>query len=220
ADRLTAQVAVRAPLSALARDPAPSARLDQAARAGADAVTLVVDGPVASLDANLRAYLSVIASLGVALDVSADTTLPPTRVPISALAVPRVLDALPDELARRTRLVAPNAFAAVHRDDLAPLLGRLASSGIAVVVCPFDALRDGDLGDVAAARRGIPRLAELLRAGVRVVLGTGRAWTDMPIALDPLALVWLAGYASHLGTPPALERLRATVTTWAAESLG
>jgi len=220
ADRLTVQVAVRAPLSAIARDPALSGRLDRAARAGADAVALAVDGPAQKVGADLRACLSAVAALGLPLDVSADAMLPPTRVPIAALALPHVLDAMPEELARRTRLVAPNAFAAVHRDDLAPLLGRLASLGIAVVVCPFDALRDGGVADVAAARRGIPRLAELLVAGVRVVLGTGRAWTDMPVALDPLALVWLAAYGSHLGTPPALERLRATVTTWAAQSLG
>ena len=219
ADRLTAQVAVRAPLSAIARDAEMRGRLEHAARAGADALALDGDGPAVA-GGDLRACLSALAATGLPLDVSSDTTLPPGRVAVSALALARLVAALPSELARRTRLVEPNALAAVHRDDLAPLLERLAARGIAVVICPFDALRDGGRDDPAAARRGIPRIAELLAAGVRVVLGSGRAWDRMPAALDPLALVWLAAYGTHLGTPPALERLRAAVTTWGAESLG
>lgn len=220
ADRLTAQVAVRAPLSAIVRDPGVLARLDQAARAGAEALALDVDLPAPS-GGDLSTCLAALASTGLPLDVSADTTLPPARVEVSALALPHLVDAMPPELARRTRIIDPNALAAVHRDDLAPLLERVAALGIVVVICPFDALHHGGSEDPAAARRGIPRIAELLAAGVRVVLGSGRAWNDgVPVALDPLALAWLAAYGTHLGTPPALERLRAAVTAWGAESLG
>lgn len=219
AGRITAQLAVRAPLSALTYDRDVLPQLEKAARAGAHALAIDAGLVAISDDADLRACFAALAAIGLPVDVAADTTLPPARVGLSALALPRLLDAMPPELARRTRVVDPHAFAAVHRDDLAPLLHRLAELEIAVVVCPFDALRHGGREDVAAARRGIPRLADLLAAGVRVALGSGSA-SDHDAALDPLALTWLGAYGTYLGTPPALERLRAAVTAWGAASLG
>jgi cytosine deaminase len=219
AGRVAAQVAVRAPFSALTRDGDVRAQLDKAARAGADALALHMDVPAPAGD-DLRTSLEALAATGLPVDILVDTALPPGEVGLAALALTPLLHALPPELARRTRVVQPSALAAVSRDELAPLLARLAALGVTVVICPFDALRRGGRTDVAAARRGIPRVTELLGAGVRVALGSGRAWRDLPIALDPTALAWAAGYATYLGTPPALETLRAAVTTWAAGSLG
>jgi cytosine deaminase len=219
AGRVAVQVAVRAPFSALTRDADVLAQLDKAARAGADALAIHMDVAAPAGD-DLRTSLAALAATGLPVDVSVDTALPPGEIGLAALALTPLLHALPPELARRTRVVQPDALAAVHRDELTPVLARLAALGVTVVVCPFDALRRGGRTDVAAARRGIPRLAELLGAGVRVALGSGGAWRELPIALDPTALTWAAGYATYLGTPPALETLRAAVTTWAAESLG
>jgi cytosine/creatinine deaminase len=114
------------------------------------------------------------------------------------------------------------ALAAVHRDELGLLLAGLATRGIAVVVCPSAALRSGGRADPVAARRGLPRLRDLLAAGVDVVLGSGGPAPDgSPLgSADLLQAAWLAAYAAHLGVPAALDRVCAMITDTAARSLG
>jgi cytosine deaminase len=216
-------------------------------RAGADALHVRVDGATPSPALPELARMAEDSGLG--LDVVADAALPPARIGAGDLALPRVLALLAGRpVARRTRILHATALAAVHRDDLAPVLRDLAAAALPLVVCPVAALRSEASPPPAHARRGIPRLGEILEAGILLALGTGTMSADavrgpgdgvgataagggarperepdvgrFTVALDPLALAWLAGYAAHLGVPPALERLRPAVTTAAAASLG
>src|SRR5262249_58675130 len=94
--------------------------------------------------------------------------------------------------------------------------------GIAVVVGPSAALGAGGRADRVAARRGLPRLRELLAAGVDVVLASGGPAPDgSPLgSADLLQAAWLAAYATYLGVPAALERVRSMITDAAARALG
>src|SRR5262249_57312656 len=96
------------------------------------------------------------------------------------------------------------------------------SGGLAVVVCRAAALRAGGRADRVAARGGLPRLRELLAAGVDVVLGSGGPAPDgSPLgSANLLQAAWLAAYAAHLGVPAALDRVRSMITDAAARALG
>lgn len=186
---------------------------EQAARSGADAIEFDLE-PHQEQPASLRALVATLAGTaaghGLGLDLKLDATLPAQQIDTAALALPAVLDALGSLRARpAVRLLHATALAAVHRDELKPLLGRLCELDIALVLCPLETLRRAGRADVANVRRGLPRLRELLDAGVTVRLGSG-ASSDAA-ALDPLAMAWLAAYASHMGTPAALERVRTLV---------
>ncbi|MGH7311495.1 MAG: amidohydrolase family protein, partial [Candidatus Rokuibacteriota bacterium] len=158
----------------------------------------------------LAPLLGSLGETGLSLDLAVDTDLPPDRVRPEALALTHVVEALARISARPpVRVLHATALAAVHRDDAAPLVRELAALAVPVVVCPLQTLQRAGRDDAAAVRRGLPRLRELLAAGITVALGSGSS--PEAAALDPLAAVWLAAYASHMGTPAALERARAMV---------
>jgi cytosine deaminase len=219
ADRATVQIAAWPELAAI---PPDGAWLRDAREAGADALGAAVRRD--DLDApGFAALLRLARELDAPLDLAVDATLPPGRVGLDTLVLPGLLARLDAAgLGRRARVLHATALAAVHRDALAPLLAGLATRGIAVVVCPSAALRAGGRADPVAARRGVPRLRELLAAGVDVVLGSGGPAPDgSPLgSADLLEAAWLAAYAAHLGVPEALERVRAMITDAAARSLG
>jgi cytosine deaminase len=219
ADRVTVQIAAWLDLAAI---PSDGVRLRDARDAGADALGAAVGRE--DLDApGLATLLRVARQLDAPLDLAVDVGLPPGRVGADELALPGLLARLDAAgLGGRVRVLHATALAAVHRDELAPLLAALATRGIAVVVCPSGALRAGGRRDTLAARRGVPRLRELVAAGVDVALASGGPASDgSPLgSADLLQAAWLAAYAAHLGVPAALERVRAMITDAAARSLG
>src|SRR5262245_50638920 len=219
AARLTVQLGAWLDLGAVAPD---GAWLREARQAGAEAFGATVRrGDLHS--PGLAALLRVAGELDTPLDLAVDIELPSGRIGLDGPALPGLLAGLDAaRLRQRVRLLHAIALAAVHRDELAPLLAALATRGIAVVVCPSAALRAGGRADPVAARRGVPRLRELLGAGVEVVLGSGGPARDgSPLGTaDLLQAAWLAAYAAHLGVPQALERVRGMVTDSAARSLG
>lgn len=213
-DRLAVTLAVRLHDAAILKPRHLAALLDQAKRAGADTLEIAVP-PVIDAEA-LTALLEPLARTGLGLDLEMDAMLPPTQVSPSVLALPRVLDALERmPTPPPVRVLRATALAAVHRGELAPLLARLCARGVGLVLCPLETLRTAGRSDPVAARRGLPRLRELLAAAVPVYLGSGAAGDAA--ALDPLAELWLAAYATHLGTPAALERLRPLIAPGAIE---
>ncbi len=181
--------------------------LQSARRAGADAVDVAIDRDTVG---TLALLLGSLGENGLGVDLAVDTDLPPGRVQPEALALTSVVEALARIPARPpVRLLNATALAAVHRDDAASLLRELAALAVPVVVCPLQTLQRAGRDDAAAVRRGLPRLRELLATGITVALGSGSS--PEGAALDPLAAVWLAAYASHMGTPAALEQARAMV---------
>lgn len=186
---------------------------EHAARAGADAIEFDL-APHQEQRASLRALVATLAGVaaghGLGLDLNVDATLPAQQIGAGALALPAVLDVLGSLRTRpAVRLLHATALAAVHRDELQPLLARLRELEVALVLCPLETLQRAGRADAANVRRGLPRLRELLDAGVTVRLGSG-ASSDAA-AIDPLSMAWLAAYAGHLGTPAALDRVRALV---------
>jgi cytosine deaminase len=181
--------------------------LQSARRAGADSVDVEMGRE--SREA-LAPLLDGLGETGLSLDLALDTALPPTRVGPDALALTHVVETLGRLSVRpAVRVLHATALAAVHRDDAGSLLRGLAALAVPVIVCPRQTLQRAGRDDAAAVRRGLPRLRELLAAGVPVGLGSGAC--AEAAALDPLAAVWLAAYASHMGTPAALERARGMV---------
>jgi cytosine deaminase len=214
-DRLAVTLALRLDVPASPELRGLAVLLDGAKRAGADALEIAV--PPSSDGRVLAALLERLGQTGLALDLEVDAMLPSAQIAASALALPRVLDVL-EQLPTPppVRLLHGTALAAVHRQELAPWLTRLRARGIALVLCPLETLRLTGRSDAVAARRGIPRLRELLTAGVPVHLGSGAA--SEAAALDPLDELWLAAYAGHLGTPAALEQLRPLIAPGAIEA--
>src|SRR5262245_17980863 len=125
---ITVQLALDVTEALRAGGPKLAALIPHAVRAGADALHVRVDGPSAVSAVAELAKLAEDAELR--LDMVADATLPPARIGVGDLALPRVLAALAGRtVARRTRVLHATALAAVHRDDLAPVLRDLAAAG-------------------------------------------------------------------------------------------
>ncbi|MBI2155706.1 MAG: amidohydrolase family protein [Candidatus Rokubacteria bacterium] len=203
AERLAVELALALPAGRLVQPKRFRHLLDEARRAGADAIE-AAPGRDDIAAPGFDELLAWLRDAALPLDLALDRELPPSRVGLDALALPRALEALARARLRDlVRVVDVSALAAVHRDDAAPLLAELAARQIALVICPHDALGRGGRADRAAARRGLPRLREIVAAGVEVRLGG---------AADPLAAAWIAGYASHMGVPRALEQLRTMLT--------
>jgi cytosine deaminase len=206
-ERIRVELSPAVPSAVLDRPRAVGALLASARRAGAEAIDVQVERE--SLDA-LGLLIGQLGETGLDLDLAVDTRLPPQGVAADALVLSRVVELLSrGPIPSPVRVLHATALAAVHRDDAAPLARALAALGVPLVVCPLETLRQAGREDAVATRRGLPRLRELLTAGMTLALGSGSC--QEAAALDPLAAVWLAAYASHMGMPAALEPARRLV---------
>jgi cytosine deaminase len=114
------------------------------------------------------------------------------------------------------------AMAAWDDDYAARVIARAAAAGVMVATNPPTNLLLQGRGDREPRRRGIPRVKELLAAGV--VVATGQDCVDdafYPFGdADPLQVALITAHAAQLGTPDEIAAALRMVTDGAARLLG
>jgi cytosine deaminase len=103
----------------------------------------------------------------------------------------------------------------------ADVIARAAAAGVMVATNPPTNLMLQGRGDAEPRRRGIPRIKELLAAGV--VVAAGQDCVDDAFypfgAADPLQVALIVAHAAQLGTPPEIAAALRMVTDDAARLL-
>jgi cytosine deaminase len=106
-------------------------------------------------------------------------------------------------------------------DYAAAVIRRAASAGVMVATNPPTNLMLQGRGDAEPRRRGIPRVKELLAAGV--VVAAGQDCVDDAFypfgAADPLQVALIVAHAAQLGTPDEIAAALRMVTDDAARLL-
>ena len=113
------------------------------------------------------------------------------------------------------------AMASWEDDYAARVIGRAAAVGVMVATNPTTNLMLQGRGDREPRRRGIPRVKELLAAGVLVAAGqdcVDDAFYPFGNA-DPLQVALITAHAAQLGTPEEIAAALRMVTTDAARML-
>ena len=113
------------------------------------------------------------------------------------------------------------AMAAWEDDYAAGLIARAAAAGVQVVTNPPTNLMLQGRADSEPRRRGIPRVKELLAAGVTVAAGqdcVDDAFYPFGNA-DPLQVALIVAHAAQLGTPAEIAAALRMVTDDAARVL-
>jgi cytosine/creatinine deaminase len=113
------------------------------------------------------------------------------------------------------------AMASWEDDYAAAVIRRAASAGVMVATNPPTNLMLQGRGDAEPRRRGIPRVKELLAAGV--VVAAGQDCVDDAFypfgAADPLQVALIVAHAAQLGTPDEIAAALRMVTDDAARLL-
>jgi cytosine deaminase len=207
------------PQEGIWRDPGTDALMVEAMREGADVVGGMPhweDG----LDA-ARRHIEFCLQLAVSSDADVDMHVDETDDPYW-----RSFELLIEEADRRdwgARTTAGHlcAMAAWEDDYAARVIARAAASGVMVATNPPTNLMLQGRGDAEPRRRGIPRIKELLAAGVTV--GAGQDCVDDAFypfgTADPLQVALIVAHAAQLGTPSEIATALRMVTTDAARLL-
>ena len=113
------------------------------------------------------------------------------------------------------------AMAGWDDDYAASAIRRAAAAGVMVATNPPTNLMLQGRGDFEPRRRGIPRIKELLAAGV--IVGAGQDCVDDAFypfgAADPLQVALIVAHAAQLGTPDEIAAALRMVTADAARLL-
>jgi cytosine deaminase len=218
ADLCTVQL-VAFPQEGLWRDPGADVLMVEAMREGADVVGGMPhweDG----LDA-ARRHIEFCLQLAVENDADVDMHVDETDDPYW-----RSFELLVEEAERRdwgARTTAGHlcAMASWADDYAARVIARAARAGVMVATNPPTNLMLQGRGDTEPRRRGIPRVKELLAAGV--VVGAGQDCVDDAFypfgSADPLQVALIVAHAVQLGTPAEIAIALRMVTVDAARLL-
>jgi cytosine deaminase len=216
ADRLDLQI-VAFPQEGLLGGPEAVDVMRQAFKAGAD---LVGGGP---LDADYRGHIAQVFALarefGVPVDIHADLGIDRLRPPSEWEAPLVAAHARATGLAGRVAIGHFAASSALTRQQIRELAAVLAGAGVHVAALTASELYRQGMDDPVNSRRGVPRVVDLLDAGVNVVFASNNirdAFVTFGNA-DMLEQALLGATATHLDDPDtALEM----VTSRAAALLG
>jgi len=218
ADLCTLQL-VAFPQEGIWRDPGTDELMAEAMRSGADVVGGMPhweDG----LDA-ARRHIEFCLRLAVEHDADVDMHVDETDDPYW-----RSFELLIEEAARLSwgsRTTAGHLCAMASWEDAyaASVIARAAAAGVMVATNPPTNLMLQGRGDAEPRRRGIPRVKELLAAGV--VVGAGQDCVDDAFypfgSADPLQVALIVAHAVQLGTPAEIAAALRMVTTDAARLL-
>jgi cytosine/creatinine deaminase len=218
ADLCTVQL-VAFPQEGILRDPGTDVLMVEAMREGADVV-----GGMPHWEEGLEAarrHIKFCLQLAVENDADVDMHVDETDDPYW-----RSFELLVEEAARRDwggRTTAGHlcAMAAWEDDYAAAVIARAAAAGVMVATNPPTNLMLQGRGDAEPRRRGIPRIKELLAAGV--IVGAGQDCVDDAFypfgSADPLQVALIVAHAAQLGTPAEIAAALRMVTDDAARLL-
>jgi cytosine deaminase len=218
ADLCTVQL-VAFPQEGILCDPGTDALMAEAMRAGADVVGGMPHWEE-GLDA-ARRHIEFCLQLAVSSDADVDMHVDETDDPYW-----RSFELLVEEAERRDwgpRTTAGHLCAMASWEDAyaARVIARAAAAGVMVATNPPTNLMLQGRGDAEPRRRGIPRVKELLAAGV--VVGAGQDCVDDAFypfgAADPLQVALIVAHAVQLGTPSEIAAALRMVTDDAARLL-
>ncbi|HEY6695156.1 MAG TPA: amidohydrolase family protein [Solirubrobacteraceae bacterium] len=218
ADLCTVQL-VAFPQEGILRDPGTDVLMVEAMREGADVV-----GGMPHWEEGLEAarrHIEFCLQLAVENDADVDMHVDETDDPYW-----RSFELLVEEAARcdwggRTTAGHLCAMAAWEDDYAAAVIARAAAAGVMVATNPPTNLMLQGRGDAEPRRRGIPRIKELLAAGV--IVGAGQDCVDDAFypfgSADPLQVALIVAHAAQLGTPAEIAAALRMVTDDAARLL-
>jgi cytosine deaminase len=207
------------PQEGIWRDPGTDVLMTEAMREGADVV-----GGMPHWEEDLdaaRRHVEFCLQLAVEHDADVDMHVDETDDPYW-----RSFELLVEEAARRDwggRTTAGHlcAMASWEDDYAARVIASAARAGVMVAANPPTNLMLQGRGDAEPRRRGIPRIKELLEAGV--VVGAGQDCVDdafYPFGnADPLQVALIVAHAAQLGTPAEIAAALRMVTDDAARLL-
>jgi cytosine deaminase len=207
------------PQEGLEREPGAADLMAEAMRAGADVVGGMPHWET-SVDA-ARRHVEFCLELAARHDADVDMHVDETDDPAS-----RTFELLVEAAERRgwgPRTTAGHlcAMAAWQDAYAAALIRRAAAAGVKVVTNPPTNLMLQGREDSEPRRRGIPRVKELLAAGVTVAAGqdcVDDAFYPFGNA-DPLQVALIVAHAAQLGTPAEINAALRMVTDDAARVL-
>jgi cytosine/creatinine deaminase len=207
------------PQEGLERDPGAAELMAEAMRAGADVVGGMPHWE-RSVDA-ARRHVGFCLDLAVRHDADVDMHVDETDDPAS-----RTFELLVEAAERRgwgERTTAGHlcAMAAWEDSYAAALIARASACGVRVITNPPTNLMLQGREDSEPRRRGIPRVKELLAAGVTVAAGqdcVDDAFYPFGNA-DPLQVALIVAHAAQLGTPAEIAAALRMVTDDAARVL-
>jgi cytosine deaminase len=218
ADLCTVQL-VAFPQEGIWRDPGTDALMIEAMREGADVVGGMPhweDG----LDA-AREHIAFCLQLAVENDADVDMHVDETDDPYWRSFELLIEEAERRDWGERTTAGHVCAMAAWEDDYAARVIARAAAAGVMVATNPPTNLMLQGRGDAEPRRRGIPRVKELLAAGV--VVGAGQDCVDDAFypfgSADPLQVALIVAHAVQLGTPAEIAAALRMVTGDAARLL-
>jgi cytosine/creatinine deaminase len=218
ADLCTVQL-VAFPQEGILRDPGTDVLMVEAMREGADVV-----GGMPHWEEGLEAarrHIEFCLQLAVENDADVDMHVDETDDPYW-----RSFELLVEEAERcdwggRTTAGHLCAMAAWEDDYAAAVIARAAAAGVMVATNPPTNLMLQGRGDAEPRRRGIPRIKELLAAGV--IVGAGQDCVDDAFypfgSADPLQVALIVAHAAQLGTPAEIAAALRMVTDDAARLL-
>ena len=194
------------PQEGIERDPGTDELMRAAMRAGAD----VVGGmPHWESDRDSsRRHIEFCLDLAIEHDAPVDMHVDETDDPAS-----RTLELLVDAAEARGWGPRTNAghccaMAAWEDEYAARVIARLAETGVSIVTNPCTNLLLQGREDSEPRRRGIPRVKELLAAGVR--MGCGQDCVEDAFypfgAADQLQVALILAHAAQLSEPPQIEQ--------------
>jgi cytosine/creatinine deaminase len=169
-----------------------------------------------------RRHIELCLDLATACDADVDMHVDETDDPSS-----RTLEMLIEATQERGwhgRVTAGHccAMAAWEDDYAATIIRHAAEAGVAIVTNPATNLLLQGRDDREPRRRGIPRVKELLEAGVRVVSGQDCVEDAFyPFgACEQLQVALILCHAAQLSTPDEVQQALTTVRSAAAELVG
>ncbi len=207
------------PQEGIWRDPGTDELMAEAMKEGADVV-----GGMPHWEDGLdeaRRHIEFCLDLARQFDADVDMHVDETDDPYW-----RSFEILVEEADRRDwgpRTTAGHVCAMASWEDgyAARVIGRAAAAGVMVATNPPTNLMLQGRGDREPRRRGIPRVKELLAAGVLVAAGqdcVDDAFYPFGSA-DPLQVALITAHAAQLGTPEEIAAALRMVTTDAARML-
>jgi cytosine/creatinine deaminase len=207
------------PQEGIWRDPGTDELMQEAMREGADVV-----GGMPHWEDGLdeaRRHIEFCLDLARRHDADVDMHVDETDDPYW-----RSFEILVEEADKRgwgERTTAGHVCAMASWEDeyAARVIARAAAAGVKVATNPPTNLMLQGRGDPEPRRRGIPRIKELLAAGV--TLGAGQDCVDDAFypfgSADPLQVALIVAHAAQLGTPDEIAAALRMVTTDAARLL-